>query len=163
LTKKLADALKTSPPPTNTEVDPLVIWTANWITTWENRRAEDMLVLVNHANRFTVAVYQVKRKDLKNINEIIINAIENTLLAVNVSSELVDQYMESVGEIELTKNSDRKATSWVNRSGQESSVYVRANYNGIPEMYDDTVGVFTSNNFVNTSSKSFDQSFIPHK
>lgn len=70
--------------------------------------------------------------------------------------------MESVGEIELTKNSDRKTTSWVNRSGQESSVYVRANYNGIPEMYDDTVGVFTSNNFVNTSSKSFDQSFIPH-
>src|SRR5690625_4853050 len=80
LTKKLADALKMKPGPANEEENPLFTWTANWSTTWDNRRAEDQLVLVNNANRFTVAVYQVKRKDLKNIEEIIKTAISNTLL-----------------------------------------------------------------------------------
>lgn len=42
-----------------------------------------MIVLVNHATRFTVAIYQVKRKDLKNMAEIMKTAIEDTLLSLN--------------------------------------------------------------------------------
>ena len=44
LTKKLADGIGIKPPPANEDENPLFSWTANWITTWDNRRAEDMLV-----------------------------------------------------------------------------------------------------------------------
>jgi len=53
-----------------------------------------MLVLVNNATRFVVAVYQVKKKDLKNIEKIIIDAIEHTLLAMNLNPEIVKEYGE---------------------------------------------------------------------
>ncbi|OPX87198.1 MAG: hypothetical protein A4E53_02576 [Pelotomaculum sp. PtaB.Bin104] len=69
LTKKIADAMGVKPPSAHEDVNPLFSWTANWTKVWDNRRAEDMLVLVNNATRFTVALYQVKRKDLKNVAE----------------------------------------------------------------------------------------------
>ncbi|MBT9169171.1 MAG: hypothetical protein DDT19_02525 [Syntrophomonadaceae bacterium] len=60
LTKKLADAMGADCPSVHKVVDPLFSWTANWTKVWDNRRAEDMLVLVNNATRFTVAIYRVK-------------------------------------------------------------------------------------------------------
>ena len=162
LTKKLADALKMKPGPANEEENPLFTWTANWITTWDNRRAEDQLVLVNNANRFTVAVYQVKRKDLKNIEEIIKTAISNTLLTMNIDPEIVEEYMEKAGEIKFVKNSNRKASSWVTKSGQESAFYVGREYNGIDKMFNDTIGTFINKRPVNYS-KSFNDAFYPYK
>ena len=80
LTKKLSDALGIKPEVANDSTNPIFTWTANWTNVWVNRKTEDMLVLVNNATRFVVAVYQVKKKDLKNIEKIITEAIENTLL-----------------------------------------------------------------------------------
>lgn len=57
LTKKLADAMGINPSSTHEAVDPLFSWTANWTKVWDNRKVEDMLVLVNNATRFTVAIY----------------------------------------------------------------------------------------------------------
>lgn len=57
LTNKLIKALKIKPMTEAEEKSPLFTWTANWLTTWDNRRAEDTLVLVNHANRYIVAIY----------------------------------------------------------------------------------------------------------
>lgn len=57
LTKKLADALELKLPPCDETIDPLFTWTANWTKVWDNRRTEDLLVLVNNATRFTVAIY----------------------------------------------------------------------------------------------------------
>ncbi len=62
LTGKLSKALGMKPPATDENINPLFTWTANWTKVWDNRRAEDLLVLVNNATRFTVAMYQVKRK-----------------------------------------------------------------------------------------------------
>lgn len=145
LTKKLADALGIKAAPATEAEDPLFSWTANWTTTWDNRRAEDMLVLVNHANRFTVAVYQVKRKDLKNITTIIKTAISNTLLSMNVQPEIIEEYLQRAGEITYVKNSNRKATAWVNQAGKESTFYVGRYFNGVDKMFDDTIGAFASN------------------
>jgi len=94
LTKKLADAmgLKLSAADEKT-INPLFLWTANWTNVWSNLRTEDMLVLVNNATRFTVAIYQVKRKDLKSAEEIMKNAISHTLLYMNINPEIVSEYM----------------------------------------------------------------------
>ena len=162
LTKKLADGLKLKPKPAMEEIDPLFKWTANWITTWDNRRSEDMLVLVNNANRFAVIVYQVKRTDLKNIETIIQNAITNTFATMNIHPDVIEAYMKQAGKIQFIKNSDRKATAWVNKAGQEGSFRVSHEYNGIDNMYDDTIGAIISNIPVNYS-KNFKDSYFPNE
>lgn len=148
LTKKLADAMGLKPTSANEEENPLFSWTANWITTWDNRRTEDMLILVNNDNRFPVAIYQVKRKDLKNASKILQKAIANTLLALNINPEVVKEYMERAGEINFARNSNRKHTAWVNHAGRDSSFYVGGHYNGIDKMYTDTIGASISDRWV---------------
>lgn len=144
LTKKLADAMGIKPTPANEEENPLFSWTANWITTWDNRRTEDMLVLVNNENQFTVAIYQVNKKDLKNTAKIIKEAISNTLLTMNVNPEIVEDYLEKAGKIAFVKNSNRTHTAWVNHAGRDSAFYMGKHYNGIDKMFNDTMGAFVS-------------------
>ena len=79
LTKKLADAMGVNSLSVHEDENPLFSWTANWTKVWDNRRSEDMLVLVNNATRFAVAIYQVKRKELKNVAEMMRTAISNTV------------------------------------------------------------------------------------
>ncbi len=140
LTGKLAKALALKPPATDENINPLFTWTANWTKVWENRRTEDLLVLVNNATRFTVAMYQVKRKDLNKIEAKITEAIRNTLLAHNLNTELVDEYMRLSGTLEFTKNSSRSAAAWVTRAGLECAFHIGREYNGIDKMYSDALG-----------------------
>jgi hypothetical protein len=162
LTGKLAKALGMKPPTTDENLNPLFTWTANWTKVWENRRTEDLLVLVNNATRFTVAVYQVKRKDLNKIEKKILNAIRNTLLAYNINIELVDEYLRLAGEIEYTKNSNRHASAWVTRVGLECAFHIGREYNGIDKMYSDIVGVASNYRIVDCSSNK-SEGFYPYK
>ena len=100
LTKKLAEAMEIKPSHGRKVIDPLFTWTANWTKVWDNRRTEDMLVLVNNATRFTVAIYQVKHKDMKNVGaEMLTAAIRNTLLALNLNVEIIDEYLRLSGDV----------------------------------------------------------------
>lgn len=162
LTKKLADALGVKPPSADETINPLFTWTANWTTVWENRRAEDLLVLVNNATRFTVAIYQVKRKDLKNVEQMMKTAIFNTLLAMGFNPELVEAYLNMAGEVEFAQNRNRQTASWVTRAGLECSFDVANEYNGIAKMFNDTVG--TAINFsVVRHGKSSKDWFYPYE
>ena len=154
LTGKLAKAMGVELEPVNDEGNPLFTWTANLTTVWDNRRAEDLLVLVNHATRFTVAVYQVKRKDLKGMPEMIKRAIANTLLYMNINPEIVEEYMSLCGDVTFTRNSNRKAAAWVTRAGLDTAVYIGHEYNGIEKMFRDTVGASNNYLLVNYSGNS---------
>lgn len=162
LTKKLADALKIKPPSAQEDHDPMFAWVANWVKVWDNRRTEDMLVLVNLATRFTVAIYQVKRKDLKNITDIINTAIQNALLDLNINPEVVAEYMRLSGEITYAQNRSRHSAAWVTKAGQESSDYVGRQYNGVEKIYDDTVGAFTNNLFASMPNHA-DEKYHPYQ
>lgn len=162
LTGKLAKALGIKPPATDENINPLFTWTANWTKVWDNRRTEDLLVLVNNATRFTVAVYQVKRKDLNKIEEKMQKAIRNTLLAYNLNAEMVDEYLELSGAIEYTKNSSRHASAWVTKAGLECAFHIGREYNGIDKIYSDLVGVSSNYRIVNCSN-SRSQGFYPYK
>lgn len=158
LTKKLAEAIGVTPPPVNEDINPLFCWTANWTKVWDNRRTEDMLVLVNNATRFTVAIYQVKRKELKNIAEMMRTAISNTLLSMNVNPELVEEYLRMAGEVKFARNSNRHTASWVSRAGFECALEVGRKYNGVAKMFSDTVGVpvnYSPVNYSGNTSKLF--------
>src|SRR5690625_3221942 len=162
LTGKLAKAMGIKPEASNDEVDPLFTWTANWTKVWDNRKADDMLVLVNHATRFTVAIYQVKHKDLKYVPEMMKKASSNTLRYMKINHEIVDEYIRLCGEVTFVKNNNRSAAAWVSKSGVESAIYVADEYNGIPKMFLDTVGARIIFRPVIYSS-NFSDSFIPYE
>ncbi|NLY43406.1 MAG: plasmid pRiA4b ORF-3 family protein [Clostridiaceae bacterium] len=160
LTKKLADAIDINCAYTFEDENPLFCWTANWTRVWDNRRAEDMIVLVNNATRFTVAIYQVKRKDLKNVAEMMIKAIENTLLFMNLNPALVKEYMRLAGELRFVKNRSREAAAWVTRAGEECAFHVGNEYNGIAKMFSDTVGAPANYRHVNYSGNK--KGYVPY-
>lgn len=147
LTKNLSDVIteeliepgqKADPQPDN----PLFSWTANWTNIWDNRRTNNTLVLVNNATRFVVAIYQVKRQDLKNknIKDMIQTAIGKTLLEMNVNVDLVMKYLQLVGELKFTRNRNRKAAAWVTHAGRDCGFYTVRKYNRVEKVYDDRVG-----------------------
>jgi hypothetical protein len=161
LTKKLARAMGIKP--TNPkEIDPLFDWTANWVKVWDNRRNEDLLVLVNNATRFVVAAYEVKRKNLKNVPKIIVSAIRNTLLDLNLNTEIVDEYLRLAGSIEFAANCDRRYTAWLNKAGTDCSFYIGRRYNYIEKMFSDTIGAPINYRPVNYSYEHED-SFKPYE
>lgn len=162
LTKKLSEAIGASLPPAYEDGNPLFSWTANWTKVWDNRRVEDMLVLVNNATRFTVAIYQVKRKDLKNVGKMMRTAISNTLLSMNLNPDLVEEYMQLAGEVEFTQNRNRQAAAWVSKAGQECAFHVGNEYNGIAKMFSDTVGASANYRIVNCSGNN-NEGFYPYK
>lgn len=162
LTKKLADATGQALAPLQEDINPLFSWTANWVKVWSNSRVEDMIVMVNNSTRFVVAIYQVKRKDLKKIDSIIKTAIANTLLSMNVNPEVVEGYLTQSGDIVFVKNSDRKATSWVNRAAEECSLEIYKGYDGIDKIYRDTIGINANYAPVNYST-SAKEGFFPYE
>ena len=162
LTKKLADAMDLKPAPSDDSISPLFTWTANWTNVYSNRKREDLLVLVNNATRFAVAIYQVKKKDLKKSREIITNGIHNSLMDLNLNPEMVAKYMAMAGEIDYSRNQNRAATAWVNRACLDSAFYIGNEYMGVAKMFSDTLGA-PLNRFPVNYSKNKDDSFTPEE
>lgn len=161
LTKKLADAAGIALVPPASDSDPLFSWTANWVNTFD-RRKEDMIVMVNNANRFTVTIYGMKRNRMKDIGSCMISAIRNTLLSMNLNPEMVEAYIQQAGNPVFTANHDRKLTAWVNRQGLDAAFVVgrAANESADEIKFNDTLGRKVSRNIVNYSN-SFAESYIP--
>lgn len=162
LTKKLADAMGVNPPPANEDENPLFSWTANWTNVWDNHKSEDMIVLVNNATRYTVAIYQVKRKDLKNVAEMMRTAISNTLLSMHVSPEIVEEYLRQAGQVEFSRNRNRQTATWVTKAGLDCAFTVGKEYNGIAKVFSDTVGASVNYRYVNYSGSTNDR-YVPYR
>jgi hypothetical protein len=161
LTKKLAEAMGANPSPASEEQNPLFSWTANWAKVWTNR-SENMLVLVNNATRFCVAIYQVKRKDLKNVAKMIRPAISNTLLFMNLNPKIVEEYMRLTGEVVFVPNKSRQAASWVTKAAIDCSFHIDDEYNSISKMFSDTVGA--SSNYIPVNcSANINDGFFPNE
>ncbi|MEG0355981.1 MAG: hypothetical protein RR621_10070, partial [Lachnospiraceae bacterium] len=163
LTKKLANAMAIKPVASNEEINPIFLWTANWINTFKCHK-EDMIVMVNNATRFTVIIYGVKHNQFKNIDAKMTAAIRNTLLALNVNTEVVDEYFKQAGDVEFSTNHDRKMTSWVNRQGLDSAIIVGdiINKSHNDPKYNDTFGSIVNNGIVNCG-KSDEEAYYPRE
>lgn len=96
--------------------------------------------MVNNATGFTVAIYQVKREDLKNVAEMMRTAIANTLLHMNLNPALVEDYMRLAGDVRSVRNRSRVAATWVTKAGLDCAFHVGREYNGVDKMFSDTVG-----------------------
>lgn len=151
LTKRLANAMKIEPPSEREATDPLFCWTANWAKVWSNSRTGDMLVLVNDATCFTVAIYEVKRKGLKNVAEMMRDAISNTFLFMGINPDIVAEYMRLAGESEFVLNHSRQKAAWITRAGHDCAFHVSHRYEGADKVFDDTVGALVSRSPVDCS------------
>lgn len=161
LTKKLATAIGVKPAAADESENSLFCWTANWTNTFENRK-EDMVVIVNNATRFTVAIYGVKRNHFKNIEHKMIDAIKNTLLTMNLNPALVDEYITRAGDITYVSNHDRKMTAQVNRQGLDAAFVIgrAVNKSRGSLKFEDTLGSAISKGPVGYGA-SHEDGFIP--
>lgn len=161
LTKKLAEAMNIKPIACNKEINPLFCWTANWTNTFQDRK-EDLVVLVNNATRFTVAIYGIRKNQFKDITEKIITAIRNIFLAMNINPEIIDEYFKLASKVEYTANSDKKLTAWVNSQGREAAFIIGDEINKSFDKikYNDSMGELLNHHSVNYS-KSYAESYKP--
>ncbi len=109
-TKKLLDELNMQPMVVQEEL-PLFSWHANIITL--NRRKT--IVLVNDSNRYIIVLHALKAKDFKNIDEIIINSIRETLQAECIKGEIIEQFLTYSPGIIYAKTKDRSLVARMNK------------------------------------------------
>ncbi len=155
LTKKLATQIKMELSQQQEAIDPLFYWTANWTNTFENRK-EDLLVMVNKATRFLVAIYGIKKNSFSDIEDKIQNAIRHTLEDLPMSRELVDMYCDISKEINFIKHSDKQETSRLKTHGMYASLFVggRINDGDMPlKCYNDNFGSIISQEWLVTYNK----------
>ncbi|MCL2493304.1 MAG: plasmid pRiA4b ORF-3 family protein [Clostridiales bacterium] len=91
-----------------------------------------------------------------------ISAIRNTMLAMNIDPEVVDEYMSRAAEPEFYSNNDPKLTAALNSTALQSAFIVGRTVNdseGIIK-YDDTMGQIVSRYLVNYS-KNYKDGFVP--
>ena len=162
LTQKLSKAIKINPPSASEDEDPLFCWTANWTKAWGSGRTENMLVLINNATRFTVAIYQVKRKNLKSALRKIQTAISDTLLSMKLNSEIVEEYIRRAGDLKFVQNHSRKAASLITKACRKCALQTEYMYNGIEKISGDTVSASVNYEPAHFSDKS-SETFYPYE
>lgn len=119
-TKKLLDELKIKPEQSSIEEqNPLFCWHANIITM--NRKKT--IVLVNDKNRYVVILHGLKAKNLKNMNQLILQAMETTLLDEEIDPEIIKRYIKDSPNVVYTKTGNRKLVARMNRDCEEVSYF----------------------------------------
>jgi hypothetical protein len=117
-TKKLLDALAIKPS-IIAEEQPLFSWHAHLLVM--NRRKT--LILMNDKNRYIVVLHGLKAKDMKNLGDIIISAIRETLLNEQIAKEVVEKYLKAAPEIVFAKTKNKSAVAKLNSTCENVSFY----------------------------------------
>ncbi|MDQ0482507.1 plasmid pRiA4b ORF-3 family protein [Guptibacillus hwajinpoensis] len=110
-TKKLLDELKVTPT-AETEEDSLYSWHANII----KRGRKKTVVLVNDKNRYAIVLYGLKAKEMKQIDQLIVQAIRKTFQEESIKDEVIDQYLQQSSEISFSKTKNRTCVARLNKA-----------------------------------------------
>ncbi|WP_167578654.1 plasmid pRiA4b ORF-3 family protein [Jeotgalibacillus proteolyticus] len=122
-TKKLLTGLKVKP--MQTEIyEPLFSWHANIFTI--NRRKT--VVLVNDSNRYVIVLYGLKAKELKNIDQLIVEAIGEAFRGEGIKKEVIERYLSASQSFSFTGTQDRSSISRVNKAIESVYVFDRELY-----------------------------------
>lgn len=111
-TKKLLDELNIEHQEILEYDDALFSWHANLITI--NRRKT--VVMINNKNRFIVVMYGLKARDFKRIDEVIINALRETLLDECIKEEVVEKYISQSPKCIFTRTKNRAEITKLNHA-----------------------------------------------
>jgi hypothetical protein len=110
-TKKLLAELKVemSEP---SEEDALFSWHANMITV--NRRKT--FVLTNDSNRYIIVLHGLKAKDLKKIDELILQAIRETFREEGIKDEVIEAYISQSKKFSFKTTKNRTLVARLNKA-----------------------------------------------
>ena len=101
------------------EENDLFCWSAHLITV--NRRKT--VVVVNDSNRFGFILYGLKAKDLKRLNELIIEGVRASLLNEKIKNEIIEQYLQTASELVFTKTRGPKYVARLNKACERVQIY----------------------------------------
>jgi hypothetical protein len=110
-TKKLLAELKveTSEP---SEEEALFSWHANMVTV--NRRKT--LVLTNDSNRYIIVLHGLKAKELKKIDDLILQAIRETFREEGIKDEVIEAYISQSNKFSFTTTKNRTLVARLNKA-----------------------------------------------
>lgn len=111
LTKKLQNELGV-PVESGTEENDLFCWSANLITV--NRRKT--VVVVNDSSRFGFVLHGLKAKEFKNFGELVREGIKKCLRDEKIKEEIIEEYVQSAGELVFTKTRGRSYVARLNKA-----------------------------------------------
>jgi hypothetical protein len=120
-TKKVCERLKITPPEASVEFDPLYSWRLNVIE--EGRRR--LVVFMNDASRYVVAIDGVKYNDWAKLPKLIEKNLRDVMLDEQINPEIVDLYISNAGNIEYVKNTDKQMTAWINKACENVCIAYR--------------------------------------
>jgi len=111
-TKLACKRLKISPPVIEKEYNPIHSWRLHVVEQGRQR----VLVFMNDATRYCVALKGIKAKDWPKLSRLFIERLREVMLADQIVPDVVDHYLSISGEIEYYRNNDKKMTSWLNKT-----------------------------------------------
>ena len=110
-TKKLLEELSINPTFVEEEND-LFCWSAHLLTL--NRRKT--VVVVNDSNRYGFVLYGLKAKDFKHLDDYIHLGIRQCLKDQHIKDDMIDKYMDQMGNLVFTKTRGSKYVARLNRA-----------------------------------------------
>lgn len=117
-TKKLQEALGIAPTLQVTE-DGLCSWHGNLV----NVNGRKTLILLNDASRYEIILHGLKPQDLKRLDTLILQAVEEVLLTERLNPALVAQYIELLGVVTYSKTQGAKYVSRLNNSCELARIH----------------------------------------
>lgn len=111
LTQKLQTFVKKDLSSIDVNADPFYSWTAG-LGYLDHRK---YIFIVNDATRIGFVLCALKAKDLKNMEQLIVDGIKETFDAEFIDPELINQYFKDCGEISYTKTVGRSEVARLNK------------------------------------------------
>ncbi|MDT8858872.1 plasmid pRiA4b ORF-3 family protein [Alkalihalobacillus sp. MEB130] len=121
-TKKLLTELKMKPSPP-TEEEELFSWHANIVTVARRKT----LVFMNNSNRYVIIIHGVKGKDLKKMDELLLQAIRETFHEENIKDEVAEAFLSQAKAQEFTFSTtkDRTSVARLNKACENPLIFER--------------------------------------
>jgi hypothetical protein len=117
-TKRACERLKITPPEMPAEFDPLYSWRLNIVEDGRKR----LVVFMNDASRYTVAIDGIKAKDWAKLPKLFEQNLRDVLLDDQINPDLIDLYINNAGEFEYVRNTDKQMTVWVNKACETACI-----------------------------------------
>lgn len=142
-TKRACERLKISPSVVEKEYNPLYSWRLNVMEDGRKR----LVVFVNDASRYCIALKGVKAKDWPKLPKLFVERLQEVLLAEQINPDIIDRYLSEAGKIEYFRNNDKQMTVWLNRACEAARLGYRNHDNDID------ISFFANQYFVGTQDE----------
>ena len=126
-TDKASKCLKIKPPDAPAKFDPLYSWRLNII----EKRGRRLVIFMNDASRYGVALGSLKIADLKNLQNLFTQMLRNVMLNEQFNPDLIDLYLKNAGSFEYVRNSNKQMTSCMVKNSEPA---VSAHYAGCDDI-----------------------------